>query len=65
MSRSLLSDDDRRLLGELAGDRVRFDEPMSRRTTLKIGGPADAMFLPDSIGELQAVVAACAERDIP
>lgn len=61
----MLSDDDRRLLAELAGDRVRFDEPMSRRTTLKIGGPADAMFLPESVDELQAVIRACAERGIP
>lgn len=53
-----LTPDDRALLSELAGAHVRFDEPMSRHTTLKIGGPADAWFAPAAIDELQAVVAA-------
>ena len=65
MSRSLLSRRDRDLLASLAPGRVRFDEPMSRRTTLKIGGPADASALPESTDELQALVRACAERDLP
>lgn len=65
MSRSLLSRRDRDLLSSLAPGRVRFDEPMSRRTTLKIGGPADAFALPESTDELQALVRACAERGLP
>jgi len=59
-----LTPDDRALLSELAGAHVRFDEPMSRHTTLKIGGPADAWFAPAAIDELMAVVAACARRGI-
>ena len=59
-----LTPDDRALLSELAGAHVRFDEPMSRHTTLKIGGPADAWFAPTAIDELMAVVAACARRGI-
>ena len=62
---SRLSDDDRAELLALAGERIRFDEPMSRHTTLKIGGPADAWCAPGSIDELRAVVAACARRGIP
>lgn len=65
MSASILSADDRALLTELAGDEVRFDEALSRRTTLRIGGPADAWFTPTSIDTLRAVVTACAERGIP
>ena len=53
------------LLSKLAGDSVRFDEPMSRHTTLKIGGLADAWFEPRSIDQLSSVVTACAERGIP
>ena len=38
----MLTADDRKLLETLAPGQVAFDEPMRRRTTLKIGGPADA-----------------------
>jgi UDP-N-acetylmuramate dehydrogenase len=62
---SVLSADDRAALTRVGGERVRFDEPMSRRTTLKLGGPADAMFLPASVAELQAVVQLCVARRIP
>jgi UDP-N-acetylmuramate dehydrogenase len=59
-----LTPDDRALLAELGGPQVRFDEPMSRHTTLKIGGPADAWFAPAAIDQLQRVVAACAGRGV-
>jgi UDP-N-acetylmuramate dehydrogenase len=65
MNRSILSADDRSLLRQLAGGEVRFDEPMSKRTTLRIGGPADALVAPSSIERLRALVCACAERGIP
>ncbi|MEM9491216.1 MAG: UDP-N-acetylmuramate dehydrogenase [Myxococcota bacterium] len=63
--RSLLSDQDRTELYELAGSEVRFDEPMARRTTLRIGGPADAMCTPTSLDQLRAVVSWCARQDLP
>ncbi len=34
------------------GDRVRFDEPMAAHTSLKIGGPADALVMPETETEL-------------
>jgi UDP-N-acetylmuramate dehydrogenase len=43
----------------------RFDEPMSKHTTLRIGGPADAWFEPDSVDELGRVLATAAARGIP
>jgi len=61
---SLLGEEDRALLARLAGPRVLFDEPMSRHTTLRIGGPADAWFAPATIDELRAVVVACAGRGV-
>ncbi len=33
----------RRSLEEALGDRIRFDVPMSRFTSLRVGGPADAL----------------------
>ncbi len=62
---SRLTGVDRELLTRLAGDDIRFDEPMSKRTTLRLGGPADAWFTPGSIDEMRAVVAACAQGGIP
>ncbi|MGM0452141.1 MAG: UDP-N-acetylmuramate dehydrogenase [Thermodesulfobacteriota bacterium] len=34
------------------GDRVRFDEPMAAHTSLKIGGPADALVWPETETQL-------------
>ncbi len=38
------------------GDRVRTDEPLARHTTLRLGGPADVWFAPQSAEELVAAV---------
>lgn len=64
-SRSMLSDDDRAAIRALVDDQVRFDAPMSRRTTLRIGGPADALCMPASIDGLRGLVRWCAVRDVP
>jgi len=65
MTRSCLSAEDRELLERLAGDAVIFDAPMAKRTTLRIGGPADAWVAPDSVETLRAVVTACNRRGLP
>jgi UDP-N-acetylmuramate dehydrogenase len=72
--RSALSADDRAALaaalgldgpdGPGDGDVLRFDEPMARNTTLRLGGPADALFTPASVEQLRAVIAVCAARGI-
>jgi UDP-N-acetylmuramate dehydrogenase len=61
---SMLTDDDRATLAALVAN-IRFDEPMARHTTLRIGGPVDALAQPASQDELTAVVRACAERELP
>ena len=43
---------------------MRFDAPMSQRTTLKIGGPADALVSPTSVEMLVELARACADRGI-
>ena len=47
----MLTDAQRAAIAEIAGD-VRFDEPMSRHTTLRIGGPVDAWVAPASVDAL-------------
>jgi UDP-N-acetylmuramate dehydrogenase len=63
--RSQLDPAARRALRELLGEGVRFDEPMRRHTTLKIGGPADAYAAPASLDEVSALARWCAAAGVP
>lgn len=47
------------------GARVRRDEPLSRHTSMGIGGPADAYVEPGTGDELRAVLDLAAERSVP
>ncbi len=44
---------------------IRRKEPLARRTTLRVGGPADIYVEPASIEELQSVIKFCAEQKLP
>ena len=44
---------------------ARFDEPMGRHTTLRIGGPADAWLAPSTIAAVQRVRRLCAQAGLP
>ena len=37
-----------RLLGFARADQILLNEPMSRHTTFRVGGPADVLFMPES-----------------
>jgi len=54
----------RSALEGLPGD-LRFDEPMARHTTLRIGGPADAWYAPAIIADLSAALARAAAAGVP
>ena len=43
---------------------LRTEEPMSRHTTFRIGGPAALMALPRTVGEAKAAVRAAGELEI-
>lgn len=45
-------------LRALGADRLLVNEPMSRHTTFRVGGPADLLFFPASAEELCAAMAA-------
>lgn len=45
--------------------QVLLDEPMSRHTTFRVGGPADIMVMPRSIAEIEAVIQWCGEKAVP
>ncbi len=44
---------------------VRRNEPLARRTTLRVGGPADVYVEPDSEEDLSQVVQCCGEHSVP
>lgn len=50
------------LLGE---EKVRVEEPMSRHTTFRIGGPADYFLIPETIEEVQGILDICKEMQLP
>jgi UDP-N-acetylmuramate dehydrogenase len=55
----------REALEEALGDRVRFDFPLARCTSLKIGGPVDALATPATREEVARTLAICAAHQIP
>jgi len=58
-------EDRRAIVDALAGEgEAKFDEPMSRHTTLRMGGPVDAWIEPTRIEALARVRRVCAERGI-
>ncbi|PWJ47526.1 UDP-N-acetylmuramate dehydrogenase [Faecalicatena contorta] len=50
------------LLGE---DKVLIDEPMSRHTTFRVGGPADYFVIPEGPEEIKEVITLLKREDIP
>jgi UDP-N-acetylmuramate dehydrogenase len=55
----------RQALESALSDRVEFDVPLARHTSLRIGGPAEAMATPKDREELSACLAICTEYDLP
>lgn len=52
-------------LNHSLGGALSFDEPMNRHTSFRIGGPADALFVPQDVGELKKALKSAQELDIP
>lgn len=44
---------------------IKYDEPMSKHTSFKIGGPADILLLPGSISELMTAVQWAKSEGVP
>jgi UDP-N-acetylmuramate dehydrogenase len=55
----------RAALEKLLAERVRFEAPVGRYTSLGVGGPADAIATPETQDEVVALVALCAEHGVP
>lgn len=55
----------RGMLEPLLEGEVLYDEPMSRHTSYKIGGPADVMVCPRSVEGIQAALRVAREHQVP
>jgi len=52
-------------LTNLLGERVRFSFSLARHTSFRIGGPADVFAEPDTLDELQALIAMLYAEAVP
>jgi UDP-N-acetylmuramate dehydrogenase len=57
--------DDRKEVRRLIKGKVLFNVPMKRFTSMKIGGPVDALLFPRNVGELKKVVRYARKKSIP
>lgn len=64
-SKMLLDRDSRNRLKNLFGSRVEFEEPMSRHTYLRVGGPAEAFIAPESVEQLTEIISWSRDNGIP
>lgn len=60
-----MTETERKILTKLVSEPPKFNEPMSRHTTLRVGGIADSIVSVHSLGELQRVVQFALERRLP
>ncbi|NLJ96032.1 MAG: UDP-N-acetylmuramate dehydrogenase [Clostridiales bacterium] len=49
----------------IESDRIKLKEPMSKHTTLHIGGEADYLVYPSSIQEIKDILLLCKDSNIP
>ncbi|OEU68300.1 MAG: UDP-N-acetylenolpyruvoylglucosamine reductase [Desulfobacterales bacterium PC51MH44] len=47
------------------GNNVKFDEPMSKHTSLRVGGPAEAFVIPEDIEVLKALIKWSWQKELP
>ena len=47
------------------GSKVKYDEPMKKYTTLKVGGNVDVLVLPETIQDVISVLKFAKENNIP
>ena len=54
-----------RLRAELVHTEIRPDEPMTRHTSFRIGGPADVLLMPHTVADLRRIVAIARGAEVP
>lgn len=52
------------ILNLIPVERVKFNEPMYKHTTFRIGGPADVLIMPESYAEVTEIITFCKNNGI-
>jgi UDP-N-acetylmuramate dehydrogenase len=52
-------------LKERFNQSIRFNEPMTRHTYFRVGGPADAFATPETLDEFGALIRLCRQQGLP
>ena len=60
-----LSEDDKNWLTTRFEGGIKFDEPMSKHTSLRVGGPVEVFAIPDTLEELMELVEWAWKKEIP
>ena len=61
----MIEDAARSALEGCLDDRIEFDIALARHTSLRIGGPADAIATPADLAELKELLSICEEHGLP
>lgn len=54
-----------KFISALGKERVIFDEPMSKHTTFRIGGPADLFAMPETYEQIGGILKLCKAENLP
>ncbi len=49
----------------ISKDKIKYNEPMSKHTTMKVGGPVDMLVFPNTVEEIIDVIKYAKENNIP
>jgi len=60
-----LSEDDKKWLITRFEGGIKFDEPMRKHTSLRVGGPAEVFAIPETLEELMVLVEWAWKKEIP
>ena len=52
------------LVNVVGSENILLDEPMSKHTTFRIGGPADIFVMPQDVGHIRDILNICKENNI-
>ena len=65
MINAQLDNDSKKWLANVFGNSVKFDEPMYRHTSLRVGGPAQVFVTPESPEKLVKLIKWCGQKEFP
>lgn len=63
--RMTLDRESKEWLTNIFGDNIKFDEPMSKHTSLRVGGPTEAFVVPKDVEAIKELIQWSCEKQLP